>query len=218
MRVYVSKKESGFTLIELLIVVAIIAILAAIAIPNFLQAQVRAKIARVKADMRTIATGLETYAVDHNEYPFCSAIAKGSGAIEFKNSNYSCQHKFVSAVMTTPVAYLSSIPLDPFATEFEAVEAQNYKYNSLAYEKRRTDFSSGNPWPGPNCAYENRLKFLGAWAMWGCGPDLDRTDLCQKAIGGAASTKWYLGFYDPTNGTTSNGDIFRSQKHTNLGS
>ena len=54
----------AFTLIQLLIVVAIIAILAAIAVPNFLEAQVRAKTARVKADMRTLATGMESYAVD----------------------------------------------------------------------------------------------------------------------------------------------------------
>jgi prepilin-type N-terminal cleavage/methylation domain-containing protein len=47
----------AFTLIELLIVVAIIAILAAIAVPNFLEAQVRSKVSRAKADMRSIATG-----------------------------------------------------------------------------------------------------------------------------------------------------------------
>ena len=61
--------NKGFTLIELLIVVAIIAILAAIAIPNFLQAQVRAKVSRAKAEMRTAGTALESYFVDNNEYP-----------------------------------------------------------------------------------------------------------------------------------------------------
>lgn len=59
----------GFTLIELLIVVAIIAILAAIAVPNFLEAQVRAKVSRVKADHRSLAVGIESYYTDWNQYP-----------------------------------------------------------------------------------------------------------------------------------------------------
>lgn len=62
-------RSAGFTLIELLIVVAIIAILAAIAVPNFLEAQTRAKISRVKADIRAMSTGLETYVIDHTKYP-----------------------------------------------------------------------------------------------------------------------------------------------------
>ena len=57
----------AFTLIDLLIVVAIIAILAAIAVPNFLEAQTRSKISRAKADMRTMATALESYLVDNNK-------------------------------------------------------------------------------------------------------------------------------------------------------
>ena len=61
--------KHAFTLIELLIVVAIIAILAAIAVPNFLEAQTRAKVTRCKSDMRTIATALEAYFVDWNRYP-----------------------------------------------------------------------------------------------------------------------------------------------------
>ena len=63
------KLTQGFTLIELLIVVAIIAILAAIAIPNFIEAQVRSKVSRAKADMRSIATALEGYRVDNTGYP-----------------------------------------------------------------------------------------------------------------------------------------------------
>lgn len=59
----------GFTLIELLVVVAIIAILAAIALPNFLLAKERALKASDSANLRTIATALQTYFVDYGTLP-----------------------------------------------------------------------------------------------------------------------------------------------------
>ena len=59
----------GFTLIELLIVVAIIGILAAIAVPNFLNAQVRAKIARVHSELRSLSTAIDSYQLDNNQHP-----------------------------------------------------------------------------------------------------------------------------------------------------
>ena len=62
-------QPKAFTLIELLIVVAIIAILAAIAVPNFLEAQTRAKISRTVSDMRSIATAVEAYIIDNNNVP-----------------------------------------------------------------------------------------------------------------------------------------------------
>ena len=67
------KNRRGFTLIELLIVVMIIGIIVAIAVFNFLNAIQRARQKRAMADLRSIATALETYSVDHNVYPTAAA-------------------------------------------------------------------------------------------------------------------------------------------------
>ncbi len=63
------RKDNGFTLIELLIVVAIIGIIAAIAIPNLLNAIDRSKQKRTMADMRSVGTACEEYSIDNNFYP-----------------------------------------------------------------------------------------------------------------------------------------------------
>jgi type IV pilus assembly protein PilA len=63
------RDERGFTLIELLIVIAIIAILAAILIPNFLRARRQSLVSATKGNLKNIATALESYFVDNNQYP-----------------------------------------------------------------------------------------------------------------------------------------------------
>jgi prepilin-type N-terminal cleavage/methylation domain-containing protein len=80
-------RQRGFTLIELMIVIAIIAILAAILIPNFLHARSESVTASCEMNEKSLATAEEEYSVDH-----------GGGYIAFTS-------------LTTP--YLAAIPTDP---------------------------------------------------------------------------------------------------------
>ncbi len=73
--------SDGFTLIELLIVIAIIGILAAIAIPNLLNALQRGKQKRTMADMRTLATAVESYNIDNSNYPTPAMICPGPSVL-----------------------------------------------------------------------------------------------------------------------------------------
>ncbi len=98
-----SHSKSAFTLIELLIVVAIIGILAAIAVPNFLNAQVRSKIARVQSDQRSYGMAMEMYRLDNNDYPYIDLIRWGTNPLE---------NRWIA--LTTPVSYISGFPQDPF--------------------------------------------------------------------------------------------------------
>lgn len=195
--------EKGFTLIELLIVIAIIAILAAIAIPNFLQAQTRSKVSRVKGELRSIATALEAYYVDYNDYPLNQDIGLGGAAWFFI---YEGTRAGLS--LTTPVSYITKIPRDQF---FYAGGGMWYPYRYVKWTYPTQTYSAPYwmaPMPGPG------QSIHGLWLLGSCGPD--RAFRSFYAIRDGTETPPTgtnpLYIYDPTNGTISNGDIFRQHK------
>ncbi len=76
------RNDKGFTLIELLIVVAIIGIIAAIAIPNLLNAIDRGKQKRTMADLRSLGTAVESYSIDNSFYPVAATFAALETSVE----------------------------------------------------------------------------------------------------------------------------------------
>jgi prepilin-type N-terminal cleavage/methylation domain-containing protein len=94
------KKRKGFTLIELMIVIAIIIILAAIAIPNYLRMTERARRSRVAGDFASIAVGIEAYAVDWGYYPNTGAAYSEPFGKHTDNDGATPPAPAVSAVVT----------------------------------------------------------------------------------------------------------------------
>ena len=203
------KNIKAFTLIELLVVVAVIGILSAIAIPNFLSAQMRAKVSRCKSDMATAAGAIELYCVDYDVYPFSAGITPTGVVHDPTLSMAGYANKFLPSVMTTPLAYISDISVDifsPITSEHE--ELKYYFYSNLEGAKEAYE----SQWVP---AQQYRLETWGAWVFWSCGPDGDRIDLSPTKVGVYGPLD--DGYYDPTNGVISNGDILRTQKLNSLG-
>lgn len=172
-------ESRGFTLIELLIVVAIIAILASIAIPNFLAAQTRAKVSRAEAELRTISVGLASYHVDRNRYPPTPMASLSDRHLRLR-------------FLTTPIAYLSSLPMEVF--QRDKPEPYAYWSSNLSDAMKESPVYFYLP-------DEERRR--GRWSLFSRGPDLNYELAIEEGGGGI------LVVYDPTNGTVSNGDIMR---------
>lgn len=220
-------RRKGFTLIELLIVVAIIAILAAIAVPNFLEAQVRAKVSRAKSDQRTLATAVESYVVDHNRVP--------PGETEIFNTNSKAdpavkaltgvnQQSWVASNLTTPIAYMTSMLMDPFAEKGSfagksANGSSQYTFSpGYGYEAVREIYWNSSSKMGPQ--WLDCLELGCTWWVTSKGPSR-RNNNHRDQPGAPAAAMSYQQFaqpaypnlfYDPSNGTVSYGWIIRSNR------
>jgi len=188
--------KKGFTLIELLIVIAIIAILALIAIPNFLEAQVRAKVSRVKADFRSIATGVEAYRVDCQTYP---TGWPGNPANRASRS---------LAVVTTPIAYMTGVQMtDPFRPDPANNRQGDYLYMSYEYNSSwRYSINGGTSsnYPANLAQTQTPYAAFAGYSLTSWGPDRAQEGLEYLVYNRPIRTN---DIYDATNGVVSRGGI-----------
>lgn len=203
------KKMRGFTLIELLIVVAIIAILAAIAVPNFLEAQVRSKVSRVRGDQRSLATGIEAYYVDNNAYPTWTKTDTQSANNLGLSPTQECAKIHTFRVwgsgellrfhtLTTPISYITSYFRDPFADTRGATfgyycDANGWILYSFGPDTDEGKAGRGDVDPDVETVYRSTIS----------QPSLTLIAGRSSATGNDCYT------YDPSNGTISPGDVWR---------
>ncbi|MGI6455973.1 MAG: type II secretion system protein GspG [bacterium] len=179
-------RMQGFTLIELLIVVAIIGILAAIAVPNFLNAQTRAQIARVETDIKALSTALEMYRVDRGSYP-------GDHDLDNYFNNENGLFK-----LTTPISYMATLPRDPFVNR-KANAFRNFGSGNAYAINGRDDYEMGS-------GADNEGQFrVQAYSLMSYGPDADDDNSSHDPFPFGTDHDRF----DITNGLRSDGNIFR---------
>lgn len=204
-------EEKGFTLVELAVILVVGGVLAASTIPNFIKAEVRAKLAQARADMKEIDLAIHAFELDQGIAPVACAIQninpEGNPTTEPPYSPMGVSPGTCGLVLserfiqlTTPVPYLTQnyVNGDPFAPE--TPEYDSYDYWSVSTWKYAF---SGNH-PNSNAPNYSGTVRGALWRLVSAGPD-------QVQTGGGPSPPYPESNpgmnYDPTNGIISNGDV-----------
>ena len=216
------RRPQGVSAIELLIVVAMVSVLAMIAVPCLLEAQTRAKLARAKSELHKAGRGLEAFHFEHKWYPpdgmwpnsmwgnmlwVDDHVKPWFTLDEAKDLMYQGKlnlWRFDNCLfLTTPVAYLSSFPKDPFS-EDDAWWVGSFIYSNW-YDRWKLD-QQNNPASMPIMLDGSRNgwapidgKRTFCWVVESLGPD--------KVANDHSGLPSFMQ-YDPSNGTVSKGDIF----------
>jgi len=226
------KVQKGFTLIELLIVIAIILILIAIALPNFMNARIRAKVLQTQANMKTVDTAIHLYADDYeggfsgykwgcNNYAWwwdCDLVGTAGSShgihtawVMIHFGNFNPGTRYMGQVLTSPTAYIESCPLDYFNTAMGDTAGNDHP-RSFGYPCSffiqlmipGANTGDGRPWEG---------DFWNSFMM-SQHPHLT-PNFFHHLISAGPDYLWYSQrpggnkLYSPTNGTMSPGDIWR---------
>lgn len=175
-----TRRRNSFTLIELLIVVAIIGILAAIAVPNFLNAHTRAKVSRVVMEERAVRDAYLQYHLDRNAWP--------------PHYHGEAQHQFV----TTPIAYLTTSIYCPFLNTEAGKKTAQWDPFRGQYHAEIGSRWHDNVWPymrqnDPDFMNQNHNA---AFFIVSLGPDVFFDSWVESAS-----------LYHASNGVISGGDI-----------
>jgi prepilin-type N-terminal cleavage/methylation domain-containing protein len=212
-----SPGRHAFTLIELLFVVATIAVLAAIAVPNFLEAQVRSKVSRTHSDLATLDMGLRSYFADHNAYPPNQELVRSyvldgattsgpvnadlpadaplpgvSDTAESIRSNRTGRNLvsgYDLALLTTPVAYIGTQLLADTFADTRGLPLLYFNYSDIWSDAQERGIQM--------CRHRRYLLLC-----YSADTDQGSPNMVNPVRG-----PWIP--YDPTNGTVSAGDIFR---------
>lgn len=208
-------KPTAFTLIELLIVVAIIAILAAIAVPNFLEAQTRAKVSRVKSDLRSIATAMETYRLDNNKY---LPTFNGTFTPPWESGSRTETREDRFHYLTTPIAHLNQSITDVFreSTSDPRINKLIIIWSPPVWTLGRLPGSSaGNNYALQVFKEQSAIRSAANdpnnfFAIFSAGPDSGGKSGGDYDVNDAERPSLGVQTYDATNGTVSDGDVFRT--------